>query len=69
MSKLELDASTAEEATRVISELKNGINEQRLVRLERSMIRIERSSAATLTLLQQLVNAVRSRTSEEEGNV
>ena len=68
LSKLELDASTAEEATRVISELKNGINEQRLVRLERSMIRIERSSAATLTLLQQLVNAVRSRTSEEEGN-
>ncbi len=59
LSRLELDASTAEEASRAISELKNGITDQRLVRLERSMIRIERSSAATLTLLQQLVNAVR----------
>lgn len=68
LSKLELDATTADEASRVISDLKNGITEQRLVRLERSMIRIERSSAATLTLLQQLVNAVRTRTSEEEGN-
>lgn len=67
LSKLELDASTAEEASRVITDLKSGINEQRLVRLERSMIRIERSSAATLTLLQQLVNSVRSRTSEEEN--
>lgn len=67
LSKLELDASTANEASRVIADLKNGINEQRLVRLERSMIRIERSSAATLTLLQQLVNAVRARTSEEEN--
>ena len=68
LSRLELDAGVADEASRVISDLKNGITEQRLVRLERSMIRIERSSAATLTLLQQLVNAVRTRTSEEEGN-
>ena len=61
LSRLELDSSTADEATRVISELKNGITDQRLVRLERSMIRIERSSAATLALLQQLVNAVRTQ--------
>lgn len=66
LSRLELDASTADEATRVISDLKNGINEQRIVRLERSMIRIERSCAATLTLLQQLVNAVRAGHIEEE---
>ena len=59
LSRLELDASTAEEASRAISELRSGITDQRLVRLERSMIRIERSSAATLALLQQLVNAVR----------
>jgi general secretion pathway protein A len=60
LSRLELDASTMDEASRVISDLKNGINEQRIVRLERSMIRIERSCAAILTLLQQLVNAARA---------
>ena len=66
LSRMELDANTADEATRAIADLKNGISEQRIVRLERSMLRIERSSAATLTLLQQLVNAVRARQSEKE---
>jgi len=66
LSRLELDANAADEATRTISELKNGITDQRLVRLERSMIRIERSSAATLALLQQLVNAVRVQPTEKE---
>jgi putative secretion ATPase (PEP-CTERM system associated) len=67
LSRLELDANTADTTSRVISDLKNGFNEQRIVRLERSMIRIERSCAATLTLLQQLVNAVRVRSSEKEN--
>ena len=67
LSKLELDASTADEANKVIADLRNGISEQRILRLERSMIRIERSSAATLTLLQQLVNAVRARQSDKEN--
>lgn len=66
LSRLELDAGPADEATKAISELKNGITEQRLVRLERSMIRIERSSAATLALLQQLVNAIRVQPAEKE---
>ena len=66
LARLELDAGAADEASQAIADLKNGINEQRLVRLERSMIRIERSSAATLTLLQQLINAVRARTQEKE---
>ena len=66
LSRLELDASAADEATRAIADLKHGINEQRIVRLERSMIRIERSSAATLTLLQQLVNAVREKSSKKD---
>ena len=43
------------------------MSDQRIVRLERSMIRIERSSAATLTLLQQLVNAIRMERSEKEN--
>ena len=67
LSKLELDANTADETNKVIADLKNGISEQRILRLERSMIRIERSSAATLTLLQQLVNAVRARQSDKEN--
>jgi putative secretion ATPase (PEP-CTERM system associated) len=66
LSRLELPSSVAEEATLVIADLKNGLNEHRVVRLERSMIRIERSSVATLALLQQLVNAVRARQSEKE---
>lgn len=66
LSRLELDASKADEASQAIADLKSGISEQRLVRLERSMIRIERSSAATLTLLQQLVNAIRSQKSVKE---
>lgn len=65
LSGLEMDANAADEASRAIADLKNGITEQRLVRLERSMIRIERSSAAILTLLQQLVNGVRVRQSEK----
>lgn len=59
LARLELDAQAAEETMQAITDLKHGINEQRIVRLERSMIRIERSTAATLTLLQQLVNAIR----------
>lgn len=66
LSQLELDAGVADEATRAIADLRNGLNEQRIVRLERSMIRIERSSAATLTLLQQLVNSIRNRQTKED---
>jgi len=67
LAKLELDAQAADETIQAITDLKHGINEQRIVRLERSMIRIERSTAATLTLLQQLVNSIRVRPSEKEG--
>lgn len=59
LARLELDAQAADETMQAITDLKHGINEQRIVRLERSMIRIERSTAATLTLLQQLVSSIR----------
>jgi general secretion pathway protein A len=61
LSRLGVDASTADQATRVISDLKNGQAEQRLIRIERSMFRLERSNAALLSLLQQLVDAVREK--------
>ncbi len=67
LAQLELSAAEAEAATRTIMGLKNDLYEQRIVRLERSMIRLERSSAATLTLLQQLVNAVQKRQSGEDN--
>ena len=67
LSRLELAASTAGEVSQVIADLKSSMSDQRIVRLERSMIRIERSSAATLTLLQQLVNAIRMERSEKEN--
>ena len=66
LARIELSAGAADEATRAIGELKAGMTEQRIARLERSMIRIERTSAATLTLLQQLVNAVRVRHAERD---
>lgn len=69
LSQLELDSGVADEATRAIADLRNGLNEQRIVRLERSMIRIERSSAATLALLQQLVNSIRTRQTKEDEQV
>ena len=65
LSRLELDSNDAEEATRIITDLKSGLNDQRIVRLERSMIRIERSCAATLTLLQKLVDAIQTKQAEK----
>ncbi|WP_153110309.1 XrtA/PEP-CTERM system-associated ATPase [Propionivibrio limicola] len=65
LSKYELDVAAAEEAGRAIAELRSDMSEQRLVRLERSMIRIERSNAAMLTLLQQLISALRPKSSEK----
>lgn len=66
LSRLELSAGVADELSSAIVDLKSGLNEQRIVRLERSMIRIERSSAATLTLLQQLVNSIRAHQKQED---
>jgi len=67
LTKSVLDAASADAATRTITDLSNGISEQRIVRLERSMIRIEHSCAATLMLLQQLVNAMRTPAPERES--
>ncbi len=54
-----LEGSTAEQAARVIAELKEGQAEQRMVRIERAILRLERNNAALLSLLQQFVDAVR----------
>lgn len=61
LSRLELDASTAERASRAIADLRSGHSEQRLIRIERSIVRLERSNAAILSLIQQLVDSVRAK--------
>lgn len=61
LSRFSLDASTADQASRVIADLKSGQAEQRMIRVERGILRLERNNAAVLSLLQQLVDAVRSR--------
>jgi putative secretion ATPase (PEP-CTERM system associated) len=59
LAQLKMDAQSANEALRAIDDLKKDLNEQHIVRLEHSMIQIERSTSATLALLQQMVNAIR----------
>jgi general secretion pathway protein A len=61
LSRLAVDPSTADQASRVIADLRTGQSEQRLIRIERSMVRLERNNAALLSLLQQLVDAVRAK--------
>jgi putative secretion ATPase (PEP-CTERM system associated) len=66
LSKLDLEPGTAGQATQMISDLRRDLNDQRIVRLEASMLRIERSSAAILNLLQQLVASIQSRQADKE---
>ncbi|SBT08823.1 Secretion ATPase, PEP-CTERM locus subfamily [Candidatus Accumulibacter aalborgensis] len=61
LSRLAMDPSTADQASRVIADLKSSHAEQRMIRVERSMFRLERNNAALLSLLQQLVDAVRTK--------
>lgn len=57
---IELDSKTAGEASRLIAGLQASEVDERLTRLERQ-------AAATLTLLQQLLDGIRSRPSEPGG--
>ena len=68
LSKLELNGEDAEQVSRVIAGLTAGQLGERLIRLERSMLRLEASNSATLALLQQLVDAVRNGKSEKEDS-
>ncbi len=64
---LHLDGDTADEATRLIASLKATQLGARLTRLERSILRLERSNAASLALLEQLVDALRTARTEKKG--
>lgn len=69
LGSLQLAASTTDQLSRLIGDLKYDLNErqQRNVRLERGLVRIERSCTSILTLLQQLVNSVRVKQSEKSS--
>ena len=55
----DLDPQTADEASALIDALNAGQLGERLLRMERSMLRLERLNSATLSLLKQLVLAAR----------
>ncbi|MDR3220573.1 MAG: XrtA-associated ATPase [Candidatus Accumulibacter sp.] len=59
LARIEPDTPAAEEAARSIGNMKCDAGEQRVARMERSMIRIERNIAATLNLLQKLIDSIR----------
>jgi general secretion pathway protein A len=61
ISRLHLDAETAEEASRLIAGLSATQLGARLTRIERSILRLEQNNSAALMLLQQLVDAVRTK--------
>ena len=66
MSRIKLDATEAEAASRQIAALTADQRGDQLQRLERSMLRLERINLQTLGMLQKLVSAV-SRTSDESS--
>lgn len=61
----DLDEETADLASELIAGLSGDQVSERLLRLERSMLRLERINIATLNILQQLINSVRPR--HEDG--
>lgn len=58
-SQLELEADAAQELQELVASLSAGQLAERLLRLERSLLRLEHMNAATMNLLRQLVQAAR----------
>jgi putative secretion ATPase (PEP-CTERM system associated) len=59
MSKLDLGGRSLEEASNLVATLAAGQVSERILRLERSLLRIERINSASLALLQQIVASMR----------
>lgn len=57
---LQIDAQTAEEAGKALTNLSNRRIADRLLRLERSLVRLEQTNTMMLRVLQQLVDAART---------
>jgi len=57
---LQIDAASAEEASKALTNISNRRIADRLLRLERSLVRLEQTNAMMLRVLQQLVDAARA---------
>ncbi|HTJ96465.1 MAG TPA: hypothetical protein VL381_03275, partial [Rhodocyclaceae bacterium] len=66
LAQLSVDEKTASEVAQAISGLQVRKNDERLIRLERSLLRLERGHSIMLNLLQRLVNAARVRSSDSD---
>jgi general secretion pathway protein A len=66
LSRLDLQPDTAESISSLLGDLSAEQQGDRLQRLERSLLRLERISLETLSALQRLVNAIR-KTSDEDS--
>nr|WP_316639042.1 XrtA/PEP-CTERM system-associated ATPase [uncultured Roseateles sp.] len=64
LSRLKLSSSEAEKMTQHLVGLSNDQQSDRLQRLERSLMRLERINMQTLAMLQKLVNAVKTTSDE-----
>ena len=66
MSRLQFGGEELGSARSLVAELTSGQFEERLLRLEQAVLRVESLNSATLNLLQQLVSAV--RVEQDEGS-
>lgn len=62
LTSLEIDAQAAEDASNLLAHLNSDQLAERILRLERSLLRLERINSATLSLLQQLVAGLGAKT-------
>lgn len=65
LSRLKLSSSQADKFTQQLGGLAGDHQEDRLHRLERSLMRMERINMQTLTLLQKLVKAIKTQSEEK----
>jgi putative secretion ATPase (PEP-CTERM system associated) len=65
LGELSFGQAGADEATQLIKALSARRTTERLIRLERSLLRLERSNTLLLQIMQKLVDAARPRTEEK----
>lgn len=67
LSRLDLDAETADKVANLIAGLSAGQFDERMLRIERSLLRLEHINSATLSLLRELVTSAKARQVDERG--
>ena len=67
IGELSLGQAGADEAMQMIKELSARRTSERMIRLERSLLRLERSNSLILQIMQKLVEAARVRSDGKGG--